>query len=507
MTGTTQANGGLLTINGDLRNSALTINDGGTVGGTGTAGATIVKQGGRLAPGNSIGTLKINNSLTFEAGSQLDMEIDNTGKSDLIQVSGGTGAVTINGGKVNIIAAPGDYANGSRYTLLTTTGAITGKFDQIADNLAFLDSSLDYTDPSKIDLLLTRNATSFTDIATSKNQRATSRAVTSANIAALSNALTVLDANTARHAYDQLSGEAHASALGVVTEDSEFVRRTMAERLYKGEGGLWTQASGASRQVDGTSNSDSLSNSRTSTLVGYDRKLADSDWNLGVLGGYSNNKADTQGSDIKINSYHLGAYAGTHFDKLQLKLGAGLSTNRLDSKRDIAFGSYSSKEKSSYNATGLQGFAELGYAAQLGKVAVEPFINLAGVNVQRDGFKEKGDSAAQLEGKSTSTFTAFTTLGSRLRHGFTVGDRAVQLTGSVGLRHADGDVTPSSKNRFATGENFSVDGAPIARDVLVYEAGLSTQLAKDVTLGVSYAGQSSSDSQNHGGQVALNWAF
>ena len=64
----------------------MTVNAGGTLGGTGTIDDVVV-NGGALAPGNSIGTLNVANSLTFSAASSYMVEISGT-SSDLTQVTG-----------------------------------------------------------------------------------------------------------------------------------------------------------------------------------------------------------------------------------------------------------------------------------------------------------------------------------------------------------------------------------------------------------------------------------
>jgi autotransporter-associated beta strand protein len=97
--GATTINAGTLAINGTNTSSAVTINSGGTLAGTGSAGATTVKSGGFISPGNSIGTLAVD-TLTLEGGGGYIWEVANvTGTAgtdyDLISVGGGTGAATV----------------------------------------------------------------------------------------------------------------------------------------------------------------------------------------------------------------------------------------------------------------------------------------------------------------------------------------------------------------------------------------------------------------------------
>jgi len=112
--------GGTLSVNGAI-NSLVTVNGGGTLGGTGTIDNVVV-NGGALAPGNSIGTLNVANSLTFSAASSYMVEISGT-SSDLTHV---TGTATPGGATVVVIPI-GTVAK--QYTILTATGGVTDTFN------------------------------------------------------------------------------------------------------------------------------------------------------------------------------------------------------------------------------------------------------------------------------------------------------------------------------------------------------------------------------------------
>jgi uncharacterized protein with beta-barrel porin domain len=105
--------GGTLSVNGVI-NGLVTVNAGGTLGGTGTIDNIFV-NGGVLAPGNSIGTLNVANSLTFSAASSYMVEISGT-SSDLTRVAG---AVTLGGATV-VVVPSGTVTK--QYTILTATG-------------------------------------------------------------------------------------------------------------------------------------------------------------------------------------------------------------------------------------------------------------------------------------------------------------------------------------------------------------------------------------------------
>jgi uncharacterized protein with beta-barrel porin domain len=112
--------GGTLSVNGII-NGLVTVNAGGTLGGTGTIDNIFV-NGGVLAPGNSIGTLNVAGSLTFTAASSYMVEISGT-SSDLTRV---TGVATLGGATVVVIPS-GTVAK--QYTILTANGGVPDTFN------------------------------------------------------------------------------------------------------------------------------------------------------------------------------------------------------------------------------------------------------------------------------------------------------------------------------------------------------------------------------------------
>src|SRR3546814_11080642 len=71
---------------------------------------------GIIAPGNSIGTLNVAGNIGFAAGSTYEVEVNAAGEGDLIAASG---AATIDGGSVKVLAGAGDYRPQTDYTILT----------------------------------------------------------------------------------------------------------------------------------------------------------------------------------------------------------------------------------------------------------------------------------------------------------------------------------------------------------------------------------------------------
>ncbi len=121
----TIGNGASLFVNGSLQNATLvTVNAGGTLGGTGTVGPTT--SSGTLQPGASIGTLTIHGNLILQAGSNVLIETAPL-SADLIVVQG---MATLTD-TLTVDPAAGFYAPTTCYTILTTTTGLAGTFSPV----------------------------------------------------------------------------------------------------------------------------------------------------------------------------------------------------------------------------------------------------------------------------------------------------------------------------------------------------------------------------------------
>lgn len=533
--------GGKLKVQGVVTGTpSVDVNGGGLLGGNGFINAPVVRinNGGIIAPGNSIGTLTIGGALTLAAGSTYQVEIAGDGRTDLIDVSG---KATVAGSHVAVTALDPEasYKTGHTYRILTAGDGVVGTFAEAATESVFLDLALVHT-ANAVDLTVKlKNAGPvFGTVAETRNQVATADALDglqqSGPQLALYNSLLMLGAEQARASFDQLSGEIHASAKGVMIEDSRFARDAAMDRLRDAfdavgavrspvatyvdgkpvlaaastEGfAFWGRGFGSWGHWDGDGNAATIKRDIGGFFAGGDGIVADT-WRVGVLGGYSRSTFNVEDrySAGSSDNYHVGLYGGTQWGDLAVRTGAAYTWHKVSTDRVVAFPGFADSLTADYNARTAQAFGELGYGIQAGGVALEPFANLAYVSLATDGFGEKGGAAALTSDSSTSNAT-FTTLGARAATSFSLGTTTATAKGTLGWRHAYGDVSPVSQMRFAGGDTFSVAGVPIARDVAWVKAGLDFALSPGAVLGVSYGGQFGSGLSDQSVKANFNVKF
>ncbi|CAN7338683.1 autotransporter domain-containing protein [Devosia sp. LjRoot16] len=501
---------------------SLTVANGVTVGATGVITADQVH---------------VNGNLKFTAGSTFNVVVDPLSSANsLIAV---TGNVDINGGTVAHIAGAGDFLRTTRI-ILTTEGTLTGAFADATSTYAFLTPRLIYDyDLGVVALELARNDIDFVSSAATRNQTATAQAIDSIGIFAanpLYDAIALLPDDDAliQASFDALSGEIAASAKGALIEDSRFIRDAMGQRLRTSPTGpsddyvplmgyapstepmlpspepagptVWAYGFSSSGTAGGDGNAAALDHDIGGLLVGTDGLLGD--WRVGLLAGYSRSgfEADDRSSSGSSDSYHLGLYGGTAWGALSLRTGLAYTLADLSTQRLVAIPWLDDSLSAAYGAQTLQAFGELAYAIETDGARLEPFVNLAHVNLTTDGYTEEGGPAA-LTVASSSTGITFATLGARAELDIQLGSIDATLLGMLGWRHAFGDLTPTVTQAFAAGDAFTIAGAPIASDSVVIEAGLDLALNDTAAVALSYLGQISSETENHGAKATLAVSF
>ncbi|WP_292058767.1 MULTISPECIES: autotransporter domain-containing protein [unclassified Martelella] len=516
--GETFVNGGALFVNGSIAASSLTtVNDGGLLGGNGVLGSLRVAGGGTLSPGNSIGMLTVQGDVTFEQGSNFIVEVDADGYADKVVASG---TATIHGGTMATVAANGNYQAGARYAVLVADDGVTGAFDSVTTNMAFLTPSFDAASGQLV-LSTERNDTPYAFVGTTQNRKAVAAAIDGLGGGGLYDSIVGLDAGTADYAFNQLSGELYPSVTAALAEDSHFFRDAVTARFAGGAAvdtgtgvgtgtdgrfSVWSHAYGAHGSLDGNDVA-TLDRNTGGFYIGGDAALSDA-FTLGAMAGYGRSSFSLDGQDASAdtNSYLIGVYGAASLDAFRLTFGGAYAFNDTDARRAIDFGSLSDNLTASYDGSVSQVFAEAAYRIDFAGGVFEPYLGLAQVHAETDGFTENGGIAALSAGDSDMNVT-YMDIGLRASKTFAIGERTASVNGQIGWRHAFGDITPEMAMAIAGSTPFTIEGTPINENAAIVNAGLNFNLAENANLYVNYVGQFSDGGSENGVNAGLKIRF
>ena len=471
--------------------------------------------------------------------------------SDLIKVSGTANiqsSVFEIAHDTNKTSAP--VLPGKTYTILTTGGGLadTSPTVGIAD-FPFLNFAL-HGDGLNAYLTTSRGAGAFAELATTRNEKAVANAL---DTASATNPLwqQVVGATEAqaRSAFTSLSNASiHANAASVLSDQSRYLRDAVTGRLrqdftygtrlapagsvlsyasetprnayaaasaipfYKAPPlaaapppqvyAVWAQALGSRGSLKGDGNAAKTDQSLGGLISGMDVTF-NGRWRVGLAGGYSQSifRSPDIAASGSADSYHIALYGGGQVGAWGLRGGASFSWNDILTSRQVAVVNEGGTQRGNYASKTSQVFGEVGHQFAFAAGALEPFANIAHVNVD-GGINELG--VAAMTG-SASLATTYTTLGVR---GATALTDTLTARGMLGWRHALGDITPVAALAFQSGgAAFALAGSPIARDALVAEAGLDFAVAPNASLGVSWTGQFADQSHDNAVKGNFVWRF
>jgi len=521
----------------------ITVDNGGQFTGFGGAeGLVHVKNGGLLAPGSAteMGTINAG-SLQMDAGSTYRVKTNTTGAVDHIQVAND---VTLNGGTVDVRARDGNWGKrGTQHmprSIIQAGGTLTGTFDNVTTDLAFLTPKLDYNN-GHVMLGLTRNSTKMEDIADGTTHNRMSAAEGLAYLEAsganptLMNELLGLNKDDALRAFDSLSGEIYPTTNTVLMQSSRQLRTRVNTRLTAhtqgtdeapsfntiralgtGDTGtstpVWVSAWGHNGNQGRTPNAAHADISGHGVVVGMDntdRPLAGG-LHAGVMFGSESTKvqiADGRDSRSEVDSRSAGIYGGSAIGNTQWRGGLIYSHLDVETQRTVTVNSLTEHLQSERKGKQMQAFAEVSHNLTLSpRTSVAPWLNVAKVWQRLDAAQEgNGATALELEKQSASATTV--SMGGRGQVSLGDGRTPVSVYADVGYQYVIDGKNTDSKHHFAgQPQDFAVRGTSL-NDSLVGAVGVQLGLSRNSALLVEYRGELGSGQQQHVGNVSWQVKF
>ncbi|MEL0166743.1 MAG: autotransporter domain-containing protein [Pseudomonadaceae bacterium] len=550
-TGETVVNGGTLYANGVLA-SAMRVNSGGRLGGSGTVGSITLGSGAVLAPGNSIGTLNVAGDVDFTGGGVYQVEVDAAGNSDQLIASG---TAYLSGGSVEVLPADGEYSVSTDYLILSA-GAIDGTFDTVSSSLAFLTPSLRY-DSENVYLRLLRNDVDFAGVAATQNQRAVASTLLgalsagpSADLTTLMDTLLFLTEAGARQGYDALSGVQHTNSQAVLLGSGRRLNSMLHHRsrqlglapgmaaaslsavepvavsvdgnagdqlrgMSAGDtggtaaqgSGLWLNVQGGNGKLDDDRNATGASYDWQGLYLGADAWLSEQ-LLVGAAIGLAETDMDPAYGSSEMDSVQLAAYGRWQDGLRYVDAAVDVGSHSVDAERDVRLGNLSRTATSDYDAKTRGVSLEAGQGIDLSDATrITPFLGMSYAHLDREGFAEKGAGDANLRVDGETEESLQGRIGVRLEQAL-VDDsrRSVDLDLSLGWGYEFADQSSALRTSLsgAPALPFTVEGPERDRGQLELGAGVSASLSERVQLRVGYQGQLSGNYQDHSANSILS---
>ncbi|MET0290379.1 MAG: autotransporter domain-containing protein [Pseudoxanthomonas sp.] len=450
-----------------------------------TLGEASVAPGGR----GTIGTLHVDGDMTFSAASRYFYDADSAGAGDLLDIQG----VARLAGTATVAATEGGWSLRTRYTLLRATQGVTGSFDAVDSNFAFLTPTVTYAADAAY-LTLTRNDLRMATLGNTYNQARVGSAIEATGLGdPVHDAVVQLDAPSALLAFDALSGELHAtvraSLLREVASLDQLTPTRAADPLPAGQR-VWLRTSGSQIQLDGNTNAAPARSRRQGIAFGAEQALGDHvAAGLAVARDQGSADIDLRASQSRQQGQHAIGTVRAQWDGFDVSAGAGFSSFTIEDSRRVRLPGMDEHLTARHRADARHASAELGYRLQLGDLTLRPAIAASHQRLRSDGFSERGGNGAlQVDAgqDQLSTFSAM--LGARWDLSAGLRDRAA-LDLAVGWEQRRGDLKTQSSQRIQGSAHFMVDGAPLAREVAMIQAGLSVSPSRNGRLRLGIAAQ------------------
>ncbi|WP_156936883.1 autotransporter domain-containing protein [Bradyrhizobium sp. WSM2254] len=561
-TGATEVNGGTLAVNGSIVSSSLlTVNAGGTLGGNGIVGNTVI-NGGALAPGNSIGTLSVSGSLTLTAASAYLVQVSGTSADKTVV----TGTATLAG---TVVVDPLTRLSATTtYTILTSAGT-TGAFSSatlatvstpgFARNarLSYIGGNVLLTlDPGLLSPILPGAAT--------LNQRNVAAGIDNALLAGGSlpagfNALFALSGGGLLNALSQASGETAAGSqqttfnamnqfMGVMTDPFTFGRgfnaqdassfadessansyastaksraardayamfsKAPAAQTYDPRWSVWASDFGGSQTTDG--NAAAGSNTSSSRIggvaAGVDFRFApDTVAGFAMAGGGTSFSVANGGSG-RSDLFQAGGFVRHTIGATYLSGALAYGWQDVNTNRTVI----ADQLQAHFNANTFSGRFEAGnrtVTSWLGGLGLTPYAAAQVTAIALPAYAETavaGSNAFALSYAGKTVTDTRSELGLRTDKSFAVNDAILTLRGRAAWAHDFNTDRAASATFIALpGASFVVNGAAAARDAALTTASAEMTFISGISLAATFEGEFSQVTRSYAGKGVVRYAW
>jgi len=542
-----------------VKAGSVMIAPGGTLSGDGKLVSDSVLNYGTIKPGNSIGTLTIDGNLEFQPDSIYEVEIDNSGNSDLLKVNGD---VDIVGGIVQAVST--ETITGAQHYTIIEANNVDGEFDTL--DTALLDLTMSYSDiglgyePNAAGpdlVMLNIDAKRFDDPSIAQNGNQSSLGGALQKIAdgggsPITTALQGLETDDqVRDAYNQLSGQIRPQLTTVAGIDTGKFMDIVSNRMNYADQGISYYGPSSSSMLamagpDPTDDNRSTYETRPnfaignneasfgdpklsfwgkgygvygqrdngSGVAGYDYNIYGSSFGLdyqvsdsslmGITAGYSTSNIDSYlpGNGGDISGTHIGIYGTKNMDEWHVDSILTGSFLKFETERYVPL--MDERVKGDYDGMGISGYVEARYDLQnqsSDSWLIQPLAAFQFSCLSLSEYTETGGENVPLSPDDENYNSYKGSLGIKLTQ--QLFDRENKRNASVQLRarwiHEFGDDNSSVDSHFASdpGAVFKVSDEDMSRDSAVLGASFNAGLSRHTQFSLGYDTQLNSDNTMH----------
>ncbi|KAG6559566.1 Autotransporter beta-domain [Candidatus Rhabdochlamydia oedothoracis] len=354
---------------------------------------------GRVAPGNSIGTLHVKENFRQDLMGRLEIEVNAQGESDVIKVDN----QAILAGHLRILPEPGIYQQGTEYTILEAK-TVEGVFDKV-ENTA-LDIAVFDVEYNQDNVMLSVTKTMYqlpidnnmSDISknlTNLMQDAQFKEGTDA-FKIIENIFTV-DNKGLEKVYSQMTPvqlggmtyESYINASGVANSFTNALRRN--DRCVDAVSTIWMEPIGHYAHQKHGCGLENYKSYMGGVVVGGHR-FANENIVIGGGVGYTDSclKWGKKTARSHISSFYAGLNGGWVGDFFYANASIIASANTFENTRHLKFAKVDRTIKSKHHGIGLISRVEAGYnLAVTQNICLRPFVDLDSYHVFERPISEK----------------------------------------------------------------------------------------------------------------------
>jgi outer membrane autotransporter protein len=510
---------GRLFVDGALTGAGR-VDAGTTLGGNGLVGG--FTNDGTVAPGASIGTLRVLGDYEQRAGGVLQIEGSiASGVSDQLTVSG---KATL-GGTLDVVPETRPFGVATEYQIVQANGGVSGTFDTVHSGLDVLTPSLEYSQQG-VTLVLIRSDVSFGAMGNTANGQALGaaldhdkRAMARGDFKGLMDTFLGVDEAGQRDGLASLTGELHATAARAMQHAGERLfnasvdRRLSADRASNERAAAWVDTIHFGGDLDADGNA-SAATYGAGGLAGGADLIASERTRLGASMGYAPGDAKLASGTgtATTRSYYPAVYGDYDTGRWSAGAAFGYGNHQIDTVRTVRVGAIDRIASAQYHADQYLGLLRGGWSVRglSSSVGLKAFGELRFSTLKRPGFGEAGADSANLAAVERATANSLRSV---------IGMRATWASKVFGAR-----VTPELKGAWAhesqdrqsemtaalsgatwleNFERFTIRSVSEARDSLLVTAGASAAFADHGSAYLTYDGLMNGTGSEHGFSAGL----